>query len=93
VASFPDAVTARGLKHLRELQRLLAADTGGSIRCVMFYLVQRMDAVRFEPATRIDPAYGGELRKAAGKGVEILVYDVRLDPTGVRVHRPLPYEI
>ncbi len=93
IVSFPDAVTARGLKHLRELQRLLGVDKDGRIRCAMFYLVQRMDALRFELATRIDPAYGKELKRAVRRGVEILVYDVRLDLTGIQVNGPLPYDI
>ncbi|MCP4628587.1 MAG: DNA/RNA nuclease SfsA, partial [bacterium] len=57
IASFPDAVTARGLKHLKELQNLVAQ----GFRCVSFYLIQRMDAERFQPAGHIDPAYGEEL--------------------------------
>ncbi len=74
-AYFPDAVTSRGLKHLIELQELVSKDT----RCVMFYLVQRMDAKMFEPADHIDPAYGKELRHAVKNGIEILVYDVYID--------------
>jgi sugar fermentation stimulation protein A len=74
-AYFPDAVTSRGLKHLIELQNLVSKD----IRCVMFYLVQRMDAKIFKPADHIDPAYGKELRQAVKNGIEILVYDVYID--------------
>ncbi len=86
VARFPDAVTARGLKHLTELEkRVLDGD-----RCVMFYLVQRMDADRFAPADAIDPAYGEALRRAAAKGVEILAYDVRIDLRAISLHRRLP---
>ena len=74
-AYFPDAVTTRGLKHLVELQKLISKD----IRCVMFYLVQRMDSRIFKPADHIDPAYGNELRRAVKNGIEILVYDVKID--------------
>ena len=89
VACFPDAVTARGLKHLKELQRQVRRGD----RAVMFYVVQRMDASLFRPADHIDPTYGKELRKAARKGVEIYVYDTLIDPVGIRLNRPLPYEI
>ncbi len=75
VACFPDAVTLRGLKHLKELQRL--ASEGN--RAVMFYLIQRMDADIFMPADHIDQEYGEELRKAVNNGVEMLVYDAVLD--------------
>lgn len=86
-AIFPDAVTARGKNHLVVLQELAAQGH----RCMMFYLVQRMDAVQFSPADRIDPAYGNELRKAVGNGLEIVVYDVHLDLEGIRLRRRLPF--
>ena len=89
VAFFPDAVTARGLKHLVALQEQVRLGN----RAVMFYLVQRMDAARFRPADHIDPAYGEELRKAIQTGVEILVYDVVLDMEGIRLNQGLPWEI
>ncbi|PIE67793.1 MAG: DNA/RNA nuclease SfsA [Deltaproteobacteria bacterium] len=86
LATFPDAVTIRGQKHLAELQRLVAAGH----RCAMFFLVQRMDAGSFAPADTIDPAYGKKLRQAAEHGVEILVYDVFIDLQGIRLNAPLP---
>jgi sugar fermentation stimulation protein A len=89
VAFFPDAVTARGLKHLVEMQLLAASGA----RCVMFYLIQRMDADVFRPADHIDPAYARELRRAAENGVQILAYDVRLDLHGIALNRRLPCEL
>jgi sugar fermentation stimulation protein A len=89
VAYFPDAVTSRGLKHLAELQKELRKGS----RCIMFYLVQRMDAKRFRPADHIDPAYGKELRRAFTNGVEVLVYDVFLNLEGISINRRLPYEL
>jgi sugar fermentation stimulation protein A len=89
VASFPDAVTARGLKHLRELEALV--DTGN--RCVMFYFIQRMDARIFKPADKIDPAYGRGLRRAARGGVEIIAYDVFIDLKGIRLNRKIKCEL
>ena len=49
-AMFPDAVTTRGTKHLHELIRLT---TEGKKTCI-FFLVQRMDADQFAPASHID---------------------------------------
>ena len=89
VARFPDAVTARGRRHLIELQRLVAEGYRG----VMFFLVQRMDADSFMPADDIDPAYGDELRKAHQNGVEILVYDVSIDLDAIRLNRGLPFSL
>jgi sugar fermentation stimulation protein A len=89
IAFFPDAVSSRGQKHLKELERQAQAGS----RCVMFYLVQRMDAGEFRPADHIDPAYGKALRRACSKGVEILVYDVKLDLKKIEVNKSLPYFI
>jgi sugar fermentation stimulation protein A len=86
VARFPDAVTARGLKHLQELGAQVAAGH----RSVMFYFIQRMDAETFAPADDIDPAYGRALRSALASGVEILAYDVHIDLRAIRLNRRLP---
>ena len=89
VASFPDAVTARGLKHLRELEALV--DSGH--RGVIFYFIQRMDAEVFKPADRIDPEYGTGLRRAVRGGVEILAYDVSIDLKRIRLNHRIPCEL
>lgn len=88
-ALFPDAVTARGLKHLRELQSIVSKHQ----HCAMFYFIQRMDAKVFKPADHIDPNYGNGLREAAASGVEILAYDVHIDLTGIRLRRKVPIEL
>ena len=89
VAMFPDAVTARGLKHVRELESRLSEN----VRSVMFFLVQRMDADSFRPAVHIDPTYADALKKAHAAGVEILVYDVFVDLAHIRINRNLPFEL
>lgn len=85
-ALFPDAVTSRGQKHLREL---MAARTAG-YRAVMVFLVQRGEADGFSPADRIDPLYGRMLREAAGAGVEILAYRTLVTPESNRIGNRLP---
>ena len=89
LASFPDAVTARGLKHITELEALV--DSG--YRGVMFYFIQRMDARVFKPADHIDPEYGQGLRRAVRGGVEILVYDVSISLKGIKLNRRIPYQL
>jgi sugar fermentation stimulation protein A len=86
-AFFPDAVTARGKKHLEELRHL----SGNGDRCIMFYLVQRMDASQFKPADHIDPQYGTALRKAVQNHVEILVYDVTIDLKSISIGKKIPF--
>ena len=85
LARFPDAVTSRGLKHLVELEQQVEAGQ----RAVMFFLIQRQDADRFRPADHIDPEYGRQLRQARRQGVEILVYDVRIDIQRIAIHAPV----
>lgn len=89
VACFPDAVTSRGLKHLVELSSLVSK----GFRCVIFYVIQRMDAKVFQPADHIDPAYGRELRQVLKHGVEILVYDTRIDLKTIRLNQKIPYNL
>jgi len=88
-AMFPDAVTTRGAKHLHELIRLTVEGRGACI----FFLVQRMDADRFAPATHIDAIYGAALRQAAAAGVMVLVYQAEVCPQGIDVVRPLPFSL
>ncbi len=86
LAMFPDAVTARGTKHLEELAALAAA---GQNSCI-FFLVQRMDATRFAPADSIDPLYGRTLREVAKRGVSVLVYQAAVSPEKIEVVSSLP---
>jgi sugar fermentation stimulation protein A len=86
-AMFPDAVTARGTKHLNELIRLKKEGFGSCI----FFLVQRIDADKFRPATQIDPVYGKTITQAMTAGVQTLVYQAEVSPSGIEVVRPLPY--
>ncbi|QDK36782.1 DNA/RNA nuclease SfsA [Bdellovibrio sp. NC01] len=76
VAKFPDAVTERGQKHLRELMALI--DQGHSAEIV--FTVQRQDCETFAPADDIDPEYGQLLREAAKKGLKISPLVVDLSP-------------
>ena len=85
-ALFPDAVTIRGQKHLREL---LKARSDG-YRPVILFLVQRGEAESFAPADHIDPEYGRLLRAAAAAGVEVLAYRTVVTKTENRVGRRLP---
>jgi sugar fermentation stimulation protein A len=88
-AMFPDAVTARGLKHLGELARMVAEGH----RAVQLFFVSRSDVRRFVPADAIDPAYGAELRAAARAGVEVLAYTARVRPSSLAILRRLPVEL
>jgi len=85
-AEFPDAVTARGTKHLVELATMV----GLGHRAVMFYLVQRQDAKSFAIAADIDPVYAKGLAAARKAGVEVLCYGCKLSKSEIRIDSLLP---
>lgn len=85
VAAFPDAVTQRGSKHLRELAALARV----GVRAVQLYCVNLSGIEAVRPAEEIDPAYAEALRLAVAAGVEVLAYGVELTPEEVRVSRRL----
>ena len=86
VAFFPDAVSARGAKHLRELMAVVAAGHRG----VLCFCVQRNDAREVRPADAIDPLYGTTLRQAMAAGVEAIAYRAEVNPEGITLRTPLP---
>ncbi len=86
IALFPDAVSSRGAKHLRELAAMVRQGQRG----VIFFCVQRQDAREVRPADTIDAAYGQTLRQALAQGVEALAYDCRVATSAIELRRPLP---
>lgn len=86
IACFPDAVTTRGQKHLREL----ADAVKQGYRAVIFFLVQRGEATAFSPADEIDPEYGRLLRQVTSAGVEALACKTIVSETDNRVGELLP---
>ncbi|ACD97156.1 DNA/RNA nuclease SfsA [Trichlorobacter lovleyi] len=81
LALFPDAVTARGQKHLRELMEMVR----NGDRAVLLFTVQRGDGNAVAPADRIDPEYGRLLREAVANGVEALAYRAEVQPEQIRL--------
>ncbi|GIT92706.1 sugar fermentation stimulation protein [Jannaschia pagri] len=86
LAEFPDCVTTRGAKHLRELTEMVAQGH----RAVMLYLVQRTDCARLAMAADLDPAYAEGLLAARAAGVEVLCLSTRITTEGVWADAPLP---
>jgi len=89
VAAFPDAVTARGRKHLRELESMVEQGERG----IILFCVQREDIQSVRAAEEIDTAYAAGLKKAVENGVEVLAYGVKFlgleIPTGIELTRKL----
>jgi sugar fermentation stimulation protein A len=89
-ARFPDAVTERGHKHLKELMNVVKQGH----RAVIFFVVQREDTNSFSPADDIDPTYGKLLRKAVQTGgVEALAYQAKVSPKEIKISLSLPIKL
>lgn len=82
---FPDAVTERGQKHLRELMSVAAAGD----RAVILFAVLHSAIDRFSPAHHIDARYAQLLIEAQTKGVEILVYKAELSTEMMTLNKPI----
>ncbi len=93
VVRFPDAVTVRGTKHLRELTEL---SKNGISTCIC-YLVNRSDATLFKPAAQRDPSYAKALLEAHNAGVEILVLAVDFhyeeSKLSLEIRREIPWSL
>lgn len=79
LALFPDTVTTRGQKHLRELMGLIP-----SAKAVMAYFINRGDCTHFSPGDQADPTYGDLLRQAIAAGVQVLPCRFDVTPQGIR---------
>ena len=89
LAMFPDAVSARGTKHLRELAAMVAAGH----RAVLVFCVQRADVHGVRPADEIDSLYGCTLREVMAAGVEVLAYAAEVTPVRIRLLHRLPVAV
>ncbi|MDB5444295.1 MAG: sfsA [Phenylobacterium sp.] len=87
LAEFPDCVAARSLKHLRELEAMVAAGD----RAVALFVVQRTDCEAFAACHELDPAFARGLDQAADAGVEVLIYACDVAVDGIRIARPIPW--
>jgi sugar fermentation stimulation protein A len=86
LAEFPDCVTARGAKHLRELT---AMRTSG-VRAVLLSVIQIASADRFAVARDIDPAYAAAFDEARALGVEMLTWRCKVAVEGIEIEAPVP---
>ncbi|MEL7630774.1 DNA/RNA nuclease SfsA [Pectobacterium aroidearum] len=83
---FPDAVTLRGQKHLRELQQMVS----NGKRAVLFFAVLHSGIQQVSPAPHIDSRYAELFTEAQRAGVEILCYGSTLCPDGITLTHKLP---
>lgn len=84
---FPDAITLRGQKHLRELQNVVAQGQ----RAVLFFAVLHSAIHQVAPAHHIDRQYATLLRQVRQSGVEILCYRAGLSPESLSLCESVPF--
>jgi len=85
-ALFPDAITARGARHVRELGEAVEAGLAAAV----LFVVQRQDARSVTAARAIDPAFADALREARSRGVRLLGYRCRVTTSEARLTDPVP---
>lgn len=89
VCAFPDAPTARGVKHLRELTR--AAQDG--FGAYVLFVIQMADVKYLHPNDATDPAFGAALRDAPAAGVRILAMDCAVTPDSMTIRKEVPVKL
>ena len=87
-AEFPDAITSRGTKHLKEL---IHAKKKGYQSCILF-LIQRSDCETFKIAKDIDKEYMSIFIEALKSNVKILCYDCKLTNKEIKLNQQIKYE-
>lgn len=85
-AYFPDAPTQRGIKHVRELQKI--AEAGG--QATLFFVVQMAGMHSVAPNDATHPAFGEALREAAAHGVHVCAWGCQVTPDSLTIDAPVP---
>lgn len=86
IGYFPDSVSDRASKHLRELMRMVELGHRG----VIFFCVNHTGIKQVKPADHIDKVYGELLREAKQKGVEIIAYASHIDESEIYLKHNIP---
>ena len=86
LAEFPDAVTARGAKHLREL----ALEARNGARAMMLFVVQIGSARSVSLARDIDAGYKAAFDRAISEGVEAMALVCRISLDGIEIGQAVP---
>lgn len=84
---FPDAVTTRGQKHLRELTEM--AQSGS--RAVLLFTVLHSGIEKVSPALHIDANYSHLLKHAQEQGVEVLCYKAELSSHEIKLTHAIKF--
>lgn len=89
IASFPDAPTERGVKHIEELIDLKEQGFGAAI----LFVIQMKGINQFTPNDITHKAFGDALRRAQKFGVNIYAYDSIVTPDSLTIDRPIKVKL
>ena len=89
VARFPDAPTARGVKHLNHLSD---AKSNGYDAAIVF-IIQRCDAICLQFDGRSDPEFVVALRRSAKNGVKVLAYGCHITNSKISLSLSIPVDL
>ncbi|MCW8878704.1 MAG: DNA/RNA nuclease SfsA [Kangiellaceae bacterium] len=85
---FPDAVSTRGQKHIREL--IQTVENGD--RAILLFLVQHSGIKKVSPAKHIDQKYAELVGEALAKGVEIIAYSTKISSKEIILNNSIPFD-
>ncbi len=89
IASFPDAPTERGIKHLKELEGAVCQGKNA----YAIFVIQMKGIHVFTPNDERHKAFGDELRHAATSGVQVLAYDCIVEADTLVLDAPIKIEL
>lgn len=89
ICAFPDAPTARGVRHLRGLTAAVEEGFGAFV----LFVIQMSDVKFLRPNDETDPAFGAALREAARAGVQVLAMDCSVTPDSMHLRKPVPVQL
>jgi len=84
---FPDAVTTRGQKHLRELAEMVK----NGHRSVLLFIVLHSGIEKVSPAHHIDAEYSQLLKSAIEQGVEVLCYRAQISQREIKLAKAVDF--
>lgn len=85
IASFPDAPTERGIKHIRELMQCLQE----GYEAYILFVIQMKEITKFRPNDKTHPAFGEALREAQKAGVKIMAVDCLVTADSIEADAPV----
>lgn len=89
IASFPDAPTERGIKHLKELGECIK----NGYEAYLLFVIQMKGISKFKPNEERHPAFAEELRNAQKSGVKIIAFDCLVTPDSLEIDKEIPVSL